>query len=391
MKQSVNRRNFLRSSALGAAGVFTVSSVQAGNKNIVKEKTNDEFIYRTLGNTGLKLPVVSLGVMRVDNPKLVTAALNAGLVHLDSAHVYQSGRNEEMLGELLQDYDRESFVISSKILTRDVETTEEFIKKFETSLERLKMDYVDILYLHASSSSEHTLDERWINALKKLKEDGKCRFVGVSTHKNEPEVLRAAIESNFYDIVLTAYNYRMEHFKEVKQAIAEASNAGIGIIAMKTMAGVYLDKEKTKKVNTKAALKWALQDENVHTSIPGCTAFEHLEENLEVAQNLEFTKQEKIDIETTGRDISMFCTGCSDCERQCPNNVPVPELMRAYMYTYGYKDLALGKQVLNNLDVNDLACYNCDECMVKCRSGFNIAEKTRDIMRLNSVPDDLLV
>jgi len=392
MKQSVNRRNFLRSSALGAAGVFTVSSVNAANSKSLKHETKENnFIYRTLGNTGLKLPIVSLGVMRVDNPKLVTASLNAGLVHLDSAHVYQDGRNEEMLGELLQDYDRDSFVISSKILTRDVETTEEFIKKFETSLERLKMDYVDILYLHASSSRDHTLDERWTDALKKLKEQGKTRFIGVSTHKNEPEVLRAATESKFYDIVLTAYNYRMEHFKEVKQAIAEAANAGIGIIAMKTMAGVYLDKEKTKKVNTKAALKWALQDENVHTSIPGCTAFEELEENLEVAQNIEFTEEEKKDIETTGRDISMFCTGCSDCEKQCPHGVPVPELMRAYMYTYGYKDLALGKQVLNDLDVNDLACNYCDECVVKCRSGFNVAEKTRDIIRLKQVPDDLLV
>ena len=392
MKQSVNRRNFLRSSALGAAGVFTVSSVNAANSKSPKHKTKENnFIYRTLGNTGLKLPIVSLGVMRVDNPKLVTASLNAGLVHLDSAHVYQDGRNEEMLGELLEDYDRDSFVISSKILTRDVETTEEFIKKFETSLDRLKMDYVDILYLHASSSREHTLDERWINALRKLKEEGKTRFVGVSTHKNEPEVLRAAIESKLYDIVLTAYNYRMEHFKEVKQAIAEAANAGIGIVAMKTMAGVYLDKEKTKKVNTKAALKWALQDKNVHTSIPGCTAFEHLEENLEVAQNIEFTEEEKKDIETTGRDISMFCTGCSDCEKQCPHGVPVPELMRAYMYTYGYKDLALGKQVLNEINVDSSVCENCDECLVQCRSGFNIAEKTRDIIRLKQVPDDLLV
>lgn len=370
--------------------MFTASTVQASDNQVLQQGKETKFIYRTLGKTGLRLPIVSLGVMRVDNPKLVTASLNAGLVHLDSAHVYQDGRNEEMLGELLQDYDRDAFVISSKILTRDVETTEEFIEKFETSLERLKMDYVDILYLHASSSREHTLDERWINALKQLKDSGKTRFIGVSTHKNEPEVLRAAIESNLYDVVLTAYNYRMDHLTDVKTAIAEAANAGLGIIAMKTMAGVYLDKEKTKKVNTKAALKWALQDENVHTSIPGCTAFEHLEDNLEVAQNIEFTEEEKNAIETTGREISMFCTGCSDCENQCPYALPIPELMRAYMYTYGYRDLALGKQVLNQLNVDDSVCDNCDECLVQCRSGFNVAEKAKDIVRLKQVPDDML-
>jgi hypothetical protein len=376
---------------LGAAGVFAAKSATAKGEAGYSLPNNEKYINRTLGNTGIKLPIVSLGVMRVDNPKLVTASLNAGLVHLDSAHVYQGGRNEEMLGELLKDYDRNSFVISSKILTRDVNTSEEFIKKFETSLDRLQMDYVDILYLHASSSRDHTLDERWLEALKKLKKNGKTRFVGVSTHKNEPEVLRAAVESNFYDVVLTAYNYRMDHLTDVKAAIAEAANAGLGIIAMKTMAGVYLDKEKTKKINTKAALKWALQDENVHTSIPGCTAFEHLEENLEVAQNLEFTEEEKQDLKETSKQLSMFCTGCSECEPQCPYNVPVPELMRAYMYAYGYKDLALSKQVLNDLNIGDDVCQNCNECLVQCPDGFNVAEKTKDIIRLKQVPDDLLV
>jgi ferredoxin len=71
--------------------------------------------------------------------------------------------------------------------------------------------------------------------------------------------------------------------------------------------------------------------------------------------------------------------------------VPVPELMRAYMYAYGYKDLALSKQVLNDLNIGDDVCQNCNECLVQCPDGFNVAEKTKDIIRLKQVPDDLLV
>ncbi|MFW6227511.1 MAG: aldo/keto reductase, partial [Bacteroidota bacterium] len=314
-----------------------------------------------------------------------------GLVHLDSAHVYQGGRNEEMLGKLLKDYKRKSFVLATKIHTREMKTETEFLEAFDLSMERLQMDYVDILYLHASDSREHTLDPRWVNALKKIKESGRARHIGVTTHSNEPEVIRAAIESDFYDIVCTSYNYRMEHFQEVKDAIAEASAAGLGVIGMKTMAGVYLDKEKTKKVNTKAALKWALQDENIHTTIPGCTTFEHLEENLDVMANLEMTPEEKADLEATMGDVSMFCTGCSECLPQCKKGLPIPDLMRSYMYTYGYRDLAMGHEVVSSLGLENNGCAECPECPVTCRSGFNVAEKVQDIIRLKDIPADLVV
>jgi predicted aldo/keto reductase-like oxidoreductase len=388
MPLSVNRRKFIGSSILGATAMLMSGKVKAAQT--VPEKSKN-FVCRTLGKTCLQLPVVNLGVMRVDNPRLVTAALDAGMIHLDTAHVYQGGRNEEMLGEILKDYDRKSFVLATKIKASNHDTTDKFIEKFEESLKRLQMDYVDILYLHASESREHTLDERWINAFKKLKEMGKIRFTGVTTHKNEPEVIYAAIESNFYDVVLTAYNYRMDYYNDVKKAIAEAAEAGLGIIGMKTMAGVYLDKDRTKKVNTKAALKWVLQDRNIHTTIPGCTSFDQLEDNLQVAKDIRLTKEEELDLEKSSKNLSMFCTGCSDCEDQCPYHLPVPDLMRAYMYAYGYKDLAMGKNVLDQLELKDDICQNCNECTVNCRSGFNVAEKAKDIIRLKQVPDDFFV
>jgi len=57
---------------------------------------------------------------------------------------------------------------------------------------------------------------------------------------------------------------------------------GLGIVAMKTQAGVYWDKEKTTPINMKAALKWALRDPNVHTAIPGFTTLDQLQTDLDV-------------------------------------------------------------------------------------------------------------
>lgn len=98
-----NRREFIKEGIAGLAGITVFnSSLQATTQNGVKEK-NDEFIYRLLGKTGIKLPIVSMGVMNANNPQLVQTALDAGIVLLDTAHRYQEGRNEEMIGQAVKD------------------------------------------------------------------------------------------------------------------------------------------------------------------------------------------------------------------------------------------------------------------------------------------------
>jgi len=56
--------------------------------------------------------------------------------------------------------------------------------------------------------------------------------LGVSTHQNEAEVIRAVVEEKIYDMVLTAYNFRQPHREEVKKTIAYAANAGLGVVGM---------------------------------------------------------------------------------------------------------------------------------------------------------------
>ena len=195
-----------------------------------------------------------MGVMNADNPNLVKAALDGGMVLLDTAHVYQDGRNEEMLGTVLPSRPRDSFVICTKVFvsTLDRKTglfgkgtrSEEIVEKLDISLKRLGLDHVDGLYLHAQSTREGTQHEAMLAGLEKVKKAGKTRFIGVSTHKSEPEVIRAAIDAKIYDVVLTSYNFKQDHHLEVQKAIGEAAAAGVGIVAMKTQAGVFWDRGK---------------------------------------------------------------------------------------------------------------------------------------------------
>jgi predicted aldo/keto reductase-like oxidoreductase len=386
---TMNRRTFITGSVLGASYALLGTPARSDIRSQINTTAVEgkKLIKRKLGRTDIELPVVSMGVMRSDNPALVRAALASGIVHLDTAHGYMKGKNESMLGEVLKDYARESFVLATKV---GPDSKESFLEKLDLSLKRLQMDYVDILYLHGVSGKEEVLSAEMLDALRTAKATGKARHVGLSTHKNEPEVIRAAIESSVHEVVLTSVNFKQDHYPDLKMAIAEATAAGLGIVAMKTMAGAFLDKDKTKPVNCKAALKWVLQDENITTAIPGITTFEMLAENSSVNQDLRLTEQEKSDLAFGSGESGLYCQGCGNCTLRCSKGLPIPEIMRAYMYTYGYGDARIAHAILSSHAVRDNPCSDCGACPVSCTKGFHIRNRITDITRLTRVPAEFL-
>ncbi len=387
MSNQVNRRNFLKLSATaGAALALAPASIQAKETDTNKKKMPE----RTLGRrTGIKLPVLSMGVMRADNQSVEKAAYNSGIIMFDTANGYQNGKNEEMLGDFFADKPRESFIMATKVKENPADdAAEKFLEKFETSMKRLKMSYVDILYVHALDSAEGVNYSPILEVMLKLKKDGRAKYIGLSTHSNEPAVINAAVDNGNYDVILTSYNYTQKHLDELNPAIDRAAKEGLGIVAMKTMAGGFLDKERTQKVNTRAALKWALQNPNIHTAIPGFTSFDQLEESLDSALNLKLNKDEKKYLSMACD--SLYCQGCRSCVAQCPKHLPIPEMMRAYMYNYGYKSPALAKEVIDELALAGDACGDCSVCTVKCTVGFQVAQKVKDINRLQYVPQEFL-
>ncbi len=229
-----------------------------------------------------------------------------------------------------------------------------------------------------------------MKALEQAKLAGKTRFLGVSTHKNEPEVLRAAVEAKLYDVVLTSYNFKQDHHREVQKAIGEAAAAGLGIVAMKTQAGVFWDKDKTKPIDMKAALRWALRDPNVATAIPGFTTFDQLEDDLAVMREPAFTPA---DGEKLARQelAGLFCQGCEECLDPCRQHLPIPEIMRSYMYGHAYKNREAAQSLLLALDLPAAPCEGCDACPVVCAKGFDVAERIRNIVRLREVPREFLI
>jgi aryl-alcohol dehydrogenase-like predicted oxidoreductase len=158
VKKSISRRNFMKSSAAGMAGIICHPS-----RNIVQPTDQEErkLIYRTLGKTGIRVPVIGMGILSSGSPALINAALDAGITHFDSTAAQpQQMRNEEMIGKIIKGRSRESVIYGTKIhlpqnyetgLYEKAATEQEFTKNLDAALKCLQMDYVDILYHHMVS------------------------------------------------------------------------------------------------------------------------------------------------------------------------------------------------------------------------------------------------
>ena len=369
-KKGMGRRDFLKSSFASMGGFIYLSSTEKPlqEKSGERKETEKKMTYRVLGKTGIRMPVITMGVMNTDNPNLVRAALNAGMFHLDTAQTYQRGTNEAMIGEVLKGRPRGSFAISTKArlpgdrktgLYPPEATEEAFAKKIDTSLKSLGLDYIDIYHHHGIQVREAALYEPILKALEKAKKAGKIRFIGITTHQNEPEVIRAAVES---------------------------AEAGLGVITMKAIGGNVRGSYTSETIDAPAALKWALQDPNVHTVIAGFTTFDQMNLDLEIMKDITLMQSEKDHLRRATQWAGLYCQGCGQCLGQCAKQLPIPDLMRAYMYVYGYRNLVEAQDLLFSLNLPSDLCGDCSSCPVKCLNRWNVSARIQDVVRLREVP-----
>ena len=401
--QSIDRREFILKTALGLmTASLGVSTVRSAGAEIGKSSA---IVYRTLGNTKLKIPLVSFGVMNSDSPDLIRKALDMGFGHLDTAHAYLRGNSEKVIGQILEERKcRDQVYIATKMLfARDREnkaflmegsgrhagaTEESLNEQLAESLKRLRTDYIDILYLHSCQGPQMSTYEPMMRAFVKAKEAGKARFIGISTHANEPETIRAAVDTGIWDVILTSYNFMQEHKDAVKKAIQYATEKGLGVIAMKTQGGVRLNREKNIEVNHAAALKWVLNDKNVCTTIPGITTFDQMDLDFGVMKDLSLSDQERRDLQILSmRRGAFYCQQCCFCVASCPKRVEIPSLMRAYMYAEGYGNLIQAELTVDGLpDEYGLnACRDCAACSATCPHGINIHQRLGFLMTMRAV------
>ncbi|MCB9501301.1 MAG: aldo/keto reductase [Deferribacteres bacterium] len=374
----INRRDFLRTALAGSTVGILPLPLSASQQSPTQEQSPIKMEFRTLGKTGLKVSAIGMGTMRTTDPNVIHYAIDNGVNYFDTAHCYMNGNNEPIVGTVLKTR-RKEVVIATKLHIADEKT---MVESVESSLKNLQTDVIDVIQLHSLKEGEQPKNDEAMNALDKLRKRGLVRFVGFTTHKNQVEVIEAGLETGFYDTVLVTYSYKSE--KEIGEVINKAAKAGMGIIAMKTQQGGYESEEFKNLSPHQAALRWVLQNPNVHTTIPSMVAFAHVDENVGTMRS----KFGAIDQKTLQLYGDIFakdiCNFCGSCDSQCSHHVPVQDVNRCLMYAEGYRDYNLAFETYRDINKEHAvnACIDCETCTVTCTSGLDIPsrlKKARDL------------
>lgn len=180
--------------------------------------------HRTLGKTGLELPILSFGASSLGQEfrqvnldeamQSVHAALECGMNFIDTSPYYGRGMSEVLLGVALRDVPRDSYLLSTK-LGRYAPSHFDFSAKrvqesVDVSLERLKTDHIDIMLCHDIEFVEmQQIVDETLPALRKEQEKGKVRFIGVSGYPMK--MFRFVLDQTDLDVVLSYNHYTLQN------------------------------------------------------------------------------------------------------------------------------------------------------------------------------------
>ena len=331
---------------------------------------------------------ISFGCSDLNDPKVVQRALERGINYFDTSPDYSDANSEIALGEGIQGFPRERIFVASKFCTpkghlENGLPVPDVIAAVEGSLRRLGTDYLDLVHIHAVNSLDRLMDESIHEAFGRLKEAGKVRFLGVSSHTADLErVMDRAVECGRFDVIMVAYNFKS--WPQLHGIFRRAHQRGVGVVAMKTLKGAYHSKlahftPTERESFAQAAFKWVLSNPSVSGLVISINRFEQIDEYL-YASGQAMTKQDQALLEKYDRLVATeYCRpGCGDCLGHCPHGVPIDDVLRYEMYAENYGRQKQAMLLYSRIPPERRAerCVGCDApCSGACRFGIPIRER----------------
>jgi len=362
--QNLSRRELLR-----VAGIAGVGSLLSGGRTTGAEleqpttrpAEKTKVPTGPFGKTGVEVPMLALGGI-FDIPKnqlVLRQAVQWGVTYWDTAYSYGGGNSERGIGMYFQEHpeDRKKIFLVSKAKKHDPEGMSE---NLQTSLERLKTDYIDMYFLHSVKRASRMAQraEQWRAWAEQAKAEGKIKLFGFSTHSNMDECLMAASKLDFIDGIMLKYDFRLMNKPRMREAVKACAEKGIGLTAMKTQGGRPRDDENemdlklvqhfvekgftSRQANLKAV--WETKEiASICSQMP----------NLSILQSNYLAAMDRTPLTAADKRLmseyalatcSGYCAGCSNiCESA--TGLPVADVMRYLMYRnqYGEVERARGE------------------------------------------------
>jgi predicted aldo/keto reductase-like oxidoreductase len=345
---------------------------------------------RRFGRTEWQVSDIVLGTGRIrgeDGEKIARLALERGVNYFDTSPDYSGSGSEQAMGRAIRGV-RDRLFIATKFCTPTGHLppgtpVARYMEAVEGSLRRLGTDYVDLCHIHSVDEVERLMDPNVHEAFDRLKEQGKVRFLGFSTHTpNLVEVTDRAIDSGRFDVMMLAYHHGI--WAPLPELIRRArSEQDMGVVAMKTLKGAkhrgLVNFQPYADAYSQAALRWVLSNPDVSCAVISFFELQHVDEYL-AASGRPLSAQDLALLQEYDRQIlGSYCAPhCGQCLSSCPEGLPIHDVLRYRMYfeDYGWeKDgLRLYSQLSKRADV----CASCSApCTGTCPQGIPIQERMR--------------
>lgn len=356
--------------------------------------------YKQYGDTDMKVSAAGFGCMRYDDEdvtagrlekcaEVVLYAHEKGINYFDTAPFYCDDQSEVITGIALSQLPRDSYYISSKAnmgtLYGGKATKDNFRRRLETTLTRLKVDYLDFYHLWCILSMEsfNAQCDALYGFYEEAKAEGLIHNIVFSSHMPGSQ-LEEAIATDRFKGMLIGYNALNYRFRQ--SGIAAAHKKGMGVVVMNPLGGGLIpqnpDKfrylaEGTDLTVAQAALRFVASHKEITVTLAGCTTKSHVDDACKAVEGLQEKTAAEIclEYEDKGSSFNDLCTGCGYCDK-CPRGIEIPKYMDSYNM------MLLGGEIQDRLDnhwcipaAKAAECIRCGKCEGLCTQHLPIMER----------------
>ncbi|MDQ6421435.1 aldo/keto reductase [Paenibacillus sp. LHD-117] len=284
--------------------------------------------FTRFGNTGLTVSKLGLGgaplggvygqTDEAEVEQLIHEALDADINFIDTAPMYGDGESERRIGKALAGGRRNQVVLATKAVRSDRQYDyASTIQSVEQSLQRLQTDWIDLLQIHdVEYQPWETIIEETIPALQRLKEDGKIRYLGVTTR--QLPLLMRYMKTGLFDSIQFYSRYMLIDHTAKDEVMPLAKEMGIGVIngsvlGMGVLADApahFLEEENQTDVARRLemikflrtsepkgliepAMRFSLSNPDIHVTLMGTASLRSLRKNISYCDGVSFNEEHR--------------------------------------------------------------------------------------------------
>ena len=346
----------------GAGVIAGAAALSSSETQAAKAKPSGPPL-RKVGDTDIMIPAISLGTSPGQDVNVMKFAISQGMNYIHTSLSYKGGRSVRNIAEAIKGQ-RDKVILGLKITWQPDDDA-----AMDAALEKLGVDSVDIAFFNIHKADQVS-DPKYRRGAERWKKAGKFRAIGLTSHKETAECMKAGLDEGFYDAIMPSYALNME--PEFLPIFERAEKEKVSVILMKTnrgLNGVYEE-----------SVPHYLATAGVATITKGANSFPEIKGLIEASKK-PADKQVGIRLRESARiAMSGHCLMCGACTEICPQGFEVADVVRCsdyYLEKTEYVDFAYETYRGMSRVPSPSVCGDCTLCENACGNGVPVVHHIR--------------